>query len=132
VDLPGAAKADQRDAGERGPPMRRHAPRPEHPWPADLAWRGFPQEIAITCHPARDRPTESVFEMRAHRVGDARNSTIETLPLPAFELPYSVRKCRRLLRAPFATCAKRPHGADALPELFEKAGLGSESSLMSL
>ena len=66
-----------------------------------------------------------VFEMRAHRVRDPAQQHDRDVALAAFELGdvafgNAGDFCQYLARH----AAKRAHGADALAELFEKAGFG--------
>ncbi|MGX1042617.1 hypothetical protein AB7M41_002323 [Bradyrhizobium diazoefficiens] len=86
--LAGAAQADQRDAAERRAPRRGCAAAGEHVLGLrDLRGRRLAQEIAKHL-PVRRRigAGQQIFEMRAHRVGDAAEQHDRDIALAAFEL----------------------------------------------
>ncbi|MGY4367286.1 hypothetical protein ACVW1A_003351 [Bradyrhizobium sp. LB1.3] len=86
--LAGAAQADQRDAAERRAPRRRCAAAGEQILGLrDLRRRRLAQEIAKHL-PVRGRIPrgKQIFQMRAHRVGDAAQQHDGDVALAALEL----------------------------------------------
>ena len=94
----------------------------------DLVRRGLAQEVA------HHRPVRrglaggnQVFEMRAHRVRHPAQQHDRDVALAAFELgDIALGNAGDLGQHLARHAAQRAHGADALAELFEKAGFGIE------
>ncbi len=120
-----AAQPDQRDAGKRRPPRRRRvAAGKQILGPRDLARGGFPKQVADDL-PVRGRfgCRNKVLEMRAHRVRYASEQHDGDVAFAAFKLgDVALGNAGNLGEHLARHAAKRPRGADALAELFEKTG----------
>ncbi len=100
----------------------------------DLARRRLAQEIAD------HRPVRrgfgggnEIFQMRAHRVRHPAQQHDRDVALAAFELRDIAFGNAGDFREHLSRhAAQRPHGADALAELLEKAGFGIAVSVISL